>query len=139
MNKLQGIKRSDWNGKEKEKLLKFSTSPYSNEYTKRIEYPITNKNPNSFISGVNNLSQVAKNLVDMDNEEEIKKNYGNNLPEVYTDFSVNKYGEMYITLHYNETLSKEKKKLENNTNPYANNIMVLYIDSLSRANSIRKL
>ena len=46
---------------------------------------------------------------------------------------------MYITLHYNETLSKEKKKLENNTNPYANNIMVLYIDSLSRANSIRKL
>ena len=110
-----------------------------NEHTKRIGYPITNKDPNYFISGVNYLSQVTKNLVDMDNEEEIKKNYGNNIPEVYTDFSVNKDGEMFINLQYNETLSKEKKKLENNTNPYANNIMALYIDSLSRANSMRKL
>ena len=62
----------------------------------------------------------------MDNLEEIKKNYNNNIPEVYTDFSVNKDGEMFIDLHYNETLSQEKKKLENKSNTYAENIMVLY-------------
>ena len=139
LTKLQGIKCSDRHGNEKEKLLKFSSSPYVNKNTKKIGYPITNKDSIYFKSGVNFETQVYQNLVDMDNEEEIKKHYGNNIPEVYTDFSVNKDGEMFIDLHYNETLSKEKKKLENNSNPYANNIMVLYLDSLSRANSIRKL
>ena len=37
---------------------------------------------------------------------------------------------MIINLNYNETLIKEKKKLENNYNHYSDNIMVLYIDSL---------
>ena len=46
---------------------------------------------------------------------------------------------MFINLHYNETLSQEKKKLENKSNPYAENIMVLYLDSISRVNSLRKL
>ena len=71
--------------------------------------------------------------------EEIIKNYKDNIPEVYTDFSTNKDGEMFINLHYNETLSQEKKKLENKSNPYAENIMVLYLDSISRVNSLRKL
>ena len=53
-----------------------------------------------------------------------------NIPEVYRDFSKKKDGEMIINLYYNETLIKEKKKLENNYNPYSDNIMVLYIDSL---------
>ena len=142
LTKLQGIKCSDRHGDEKEKLLKYSQSPYINEHTKRIGYPITNKDPNYFKAhNIRNLYQeyLTKNLVDMDNLEEIKKNYKDNIPEVYTDFSVNKDGEMFINLHYNETLSKEKKKLEKNSNPYAENIMVLYIDSLSRANAMRKL
>jgi len=144
LTKLQGIKCSDRNGNEKEKLLKYSKSPYVNENTKRIGYPITNKDLKYFSSSSGNIyylfePNVAKNLVDMDNEEEIRKNYKDNIPEVYTDFSKNKDGEMFINLHYNETLSKEKKKLEKNSNPYAENIMVLYIDSLSRANAIRKL
>ena len=144
LTKLQGIKCSDRHGNEKEKLLKYSKSPYVNENTKRIGYPITNKDLKYFKGNGENIyylfePNVAKNLVDMDNEEEIKKNYKDNIPEVYTDFSKNKDGKMFINLHYNETLSKEKKKLENNSNPYAENIMVLYIDSLSRANAIRKL
>ena len=142
LTKLQGIKCSDRKGNEKENLLKYSKSPYVNKNTKRIGYPITNKDLKYFKGG--NIyytfePNVAKNLVDMDKEEEIKKNYNNNIPEVYTDFSKNKDGEMFINLHYNETLSKEKKKLEKNSNPYAENIMVLYIDSLSRANALRKL
>mgnify|MGYP002624760653 CR=1 FL=1 len=144
LTKMQGIKCSDRSGNEKEKLLKYSQSPYVNENTKKIGYPITNKDIKYFKDEDNDIyytfePNVAKNLVDMDNEEEIKKIYKDNIPEVYTDFSVNKDGEMFINLHYNETLSKEKKKLEKNSNPYAINIMVLYIDSLSRANAIRKL
>lgn len=145
LTKLQGIKCSDRNGNEKEKLLEYSKSPYVNENTTKIGYPITNKDLKYF-RGLNGENIyyifepiVAKNLVDMDKIEEIKKNYNNNIPEIYTDFSQNKDGEMFINLHYNETLSKEKKKLEKNSNPYADNVMVLYIDSLSRANALRKL
>ena len=138
LTKLQGIKCSDRNGNEKVKLLKYSNSSYINKNTKKIGYPITNKDPNYFkkYSYENTLRQ---NLVDMDNMEEIIKNYKDNIPEVYTDFSTNKDGEMFINLHYNETLSQEKKKLENKSNPYAENIMVLYLDSISRVNSLRKL
>ena len=46
---------------------------------------------------------------------------------------------MIINVNYNETLSKERKKLENNTIPFSNNIMILYLDSVSRANAIRQL
>ena len=145
LTKLQGIKCSDRNGNGKEKLLEYSKSPYVNENTTKIGYPITNKDLKYF-RGLNGENIyyifepiVAKNLVDMDKIEEIKKNYNNNIPEIYTDFSQNKDGEMFINLHYNETLSKEKKKLEKNSNPYADNVMVLYIDSLSRANALRKL
>ena len=110
LTKLQGINCSDRNGNEKEKLLKYSNSPFINKNTKKIGYPITNKDPNYFkkYSYENTLRQ---NLVDMDNMKEIIKNYKDNIPEVYTDFSTNKDGEMFINLHYNETLSQEKKKL----------------------------
>ena len=43
ITKLQGKKCSDRNGNEKENLLKYSKSPYVNKNTKRIGYPITNK------------------------------------------------------------------------------------------------
>ena len=96
--------------------MKYSNSPFINKNTKKIGYPITNKDPNYFkkYSYENTLRQ---NLVDMDNMKEIIKNYKDNIPEVYTDFSSNKDGEMFINLHYNETLSQEKKKLENKSNP----------------------
>ena len=42
-------------------------------------------------------------------------------------------------MNFNETLSKERKNLEKNSSPYANNIIILYIDSISRAYSIRQL
>ena len=46
---------------------------------------------------------------------------------------------MNIKLNFNETLSNERKKLEGLNNPYSRNIIVIYIDSVSRANSIRQL
>ena len=36
-------------------------------------------------------------------------------------------------------MSKIRKEKENNSNPYSNNIMILYIDSVSRNNALRQL
>ena len=46
---------------------------------------------------------------------------------------------MIINLNYNKKLSQKRKKLENHSNPYYKNILLLYLDSVSRANSIRQL
>ena len=48
-------------------------------------------------------------------------------------------GELKINVSYNNTLSQERKKLEEFIKPYSNNIIILYIDSVSRSNSVRKL
>ena len=82
---------------------------------------------------------MKKNLVDMDNKKQMKKIGKENIPEVIIDFSQNSYGEMKINVNYNESLSIERKKKEKNSNPYSNNIMILYFDSVARATSIRQL
>jgi hypothetical protein len=59
--------------------------------------------------------------------------------EYIVDFSKDPLGELIINLYYNNTLSIERQKKEKNSNPYSDNILILYIDSVSRANSLRKL
>ena len=46
---------------------------------------------------------------------------------------------MIINLNFNKTLSEERKTKEYNSIPYSKNILSLFIDSVSRANSIRQL
>ena len=75
----------------------------------------------------------------MENKEVLKKNYKNNFPEIEIDFSNNIYGEMKLNLNYNKTLSKKRILLEKYSTPYSNNIIVLFIDSVSRVNSLRQL
>ena len=53
--------------------------------------------------------------------------------EIIIDFSKSVFGEMVINVNYNEILNK---KIEKNIIPFSNNIMIIYIDSVSRANSI---
>ena len=76
-----------------------------------------------------------KNLFDMD--KNIPDGYKK--PEYKADFSKDPTGELTIKLNYNKTLSLERKKLEKNSNPYSENIMILYLDSISRNNALRKL
>ena len=133
------------NNKEDTKkiLLKFSNSSYINKNTKRFGFPLVNKHPDLLLdcNELTNkiLSYVKENLVDMDNIDLVNKKYKDNLPEIIVDYTNNPYGEIVINLTYNETLSKERKKKEINTNPYSKNIILLYIDSISRAYSIRQL
>lgn len=140
-------------GKEldtKEKLLKYSSSKNimrkrfrDNKNTKRIGFPLTNKNsmclkrPDK--KKISISIYTSKNLIDMDNMEQIKTLGEENIPEVIIDYSHNSYGEMIINVNYNESLSQERKEKENNTNPFSNNIMILYFDSVARSTGIRQL
>ena len=126
--------------KSREKWLKFSKSPYIKKDTLRIGYPLINKEPKLYLLKNYDLlgKYISENLIDMDNLTLIKSLNGN-IPEVTIDFSKNKIGQININLNFNKTLSDERKKLEKNTFPYSNNILIVYIDSVSRANSIRQL
>ena len=143
VTKNLGIKCTN-NSKTKNKILKFSKSSYINNNTNRIGFPLTNKNiiclkrTNKYKnSGIMIFTKL--NLIDMDNKEQIRKIGKENFPEVIIDYSKNPYGKMIINLNFNETLSKERKKIEKNSRPYSNNIMILFFDSISRSTSIRQL
>ena len=127
----------------KENILKQSSSPYINNSIKRIGYPLLNKDLMCFLDSVEYNSTVLQyfyeNLVDMDDNETLFKFFKEKMPEVQIDFTnINDY-KLIIDLHFNETLSKERKILEKNSEPYSNNILILYFDSLSRANALRQL
>ena len=126
----------------KKNIIKFSKNNKINKDTKFIGFPITNKNPICFDNPLNSnplKKFVRRNLININNQElsSILNNY--NLPEIILDFSKNKFGEMIINLNYNKSLSEERKKMEKNSNPYSNNILILYIDSVSRNTALRQL
>ena len=121
----------------KEVILKHSRSPYVNENTLKFGFPLTN-NENGKRDGRDDSlfrEYTFNNLLDMDKPLPL----GFKKPEIIVDFSKDPYGELLINLNYDEELSKERKKLENNTIPYSDNILILYIDSISRGNTLRKL
>ena len=145
LTKWKGLECYKNNEDTKKVLLIFTEKPYINKNTKRIGFPLVNKNPEIFLNfiEIKNLliKFVKKNLVDMDNKQLVEKVYKENKPELIVDYTKNPYGEIIIDLKFNKTLSKERKKLENNAKitPHAKNIIFLYIDSVSRAYSVRQL
>ena len=119
-------------------LLETLRSPYVNKNTKRFGYPLTNNDKVGWLDGKDKtilLNYTYENMLDMDNITHNVEGW----PEHIVDFSKNENGEIIVNLTFNETLSQERKKLEKNLNPYSNNIMVLYIDSVSRKNALRQL
>ena len=136
--KIKGVKCSAQKKDAKKLLLKLSKSVNIQEKTNRIAFPLTNKDPSCFLDDTDDiiiLDYFLKNLIDIDNNTQTNKISS----EIFIDFSKNPYGEMNINVNYNETLSKNRKILEKNSTPYSNNIMIIYLDSVSRANSMRQL
>ena len=127
----------------KQKILKLTNSPYINETVNHIGYPLTNKNLSCNIDFIDRKNLMKKcfleNLVDLENKEVLNQYFKNKIPEVEVDFSNNQYGEMNINLNYNKTLSEERILHEKYSTPYSNNIIILFIDSVSRVNSLRQL
>ena len=56
------------------------------------------------------------------------KSLNDSIPEVPFDFTKNKIGDININLYFNQALSDERMKLESNTQPYSNNILIVFID-----------
>ena len=142
-SKIRGIDCKKFNNKKlKETLLRSTSSPYINKTSKRIGFPLTNKDPlcsKDFGKGNPIYKYVLGNLVDMDNEDILNKYFKEKMPEIIIDFSDNDKGKLTVDVKFNKTLSDKRKLLEKNSEPYSDNILLLYIDSLSRANAIRQL
>jgi len=142
--KWKGIQCKTNKRNSKKNLLKYSNSIYINKNTKIFGFPLTNINPICCSKVTKNdyltfSKYISRNLLDMNNKENIKKIPKERIPEIIIDFSKDDLGEMKINLNYNENLSKFRKKFEKKTKPYFNNVLFLYIDSLSRSNSLRQL
>ena len=137
---LSFLSRKSCSNKKKnarKNILEFSKSPNINENTTKFGFPLTN-NEMGLIDGKDNFfltNYTRLNLLDMDKQipPEFPK------PEYIVDFSKDPLGELIINLNFNETLSKERKKYEVNSTPYSDNILVLFMDSVSRVNAMRKL
>lgn len=88
-------------------------------------FPLTNRNEMFFhnITGITFLKYVYENLIDMNNLTLIKE-LNDNIPEISVDFSKNNNGKLNINLHFNKSLSQERKGLENLTKPFSKNIIL---------------
>ena len=137
LTKFLGVNCSAKSANSRKVILQTSKSPYINKNTKKFGFIKTNEGMIGCRDGLEYkfLKQyMADNLFDVDNNF---KNFSE--PEIIVDFSKDFQGELSIDLKYNDSLSKERKKLESKTNPYSNNILILFVDSVSRASSLRQL
>ena len=137
ITKIFGINCSLKKSNSRKVILKKSRSPYINRETKKFGFPPTNK---GFIGCTDGLDRKFITKYVLDNLFDIDNNFNNfTAPEIIVDFSKDPSGELLIDVKYNDSLSKERKKLENLNNPYSNNILILYIDSVSRVSSLIQL
>ena len=79
-------------------------------------------------SNVEYYKYVSKHMIDM---ETFIPNQGIPTPEITVKFDKNEEGTLNINLIRNETLVKERKKLENK-NSLFKNVLVIFIDTASR-------
>ena len=110
------------------------------ENTTRFGFPITTKVKFS-LRTQNDIKhfneRVSKNIIDMDKYDKLKVK--EDKPEVVLDFSKDKNGEIKINIEKNEILSKERKKLGEENKSKFDNILFIFIDSLSREHFQRKM
>ena len=140
INKYSNLNCKNFELYSKKNILSSSKSPYINKNTSYIGFPLINKEEKYFVdmNYQTYMNMVLENLIDMDNLTLI--NFLNDKkPEITVDFSKSRIGEMKIDINFNKTLSDKRKELEASSNPYSKNIMIIFIDSVSRANSLRKL
>ena len=81
------------------------------------------------------LKFFKNNLINLD---EINKNHNleSKKPEVYVDFSNGRYGKLNIQINYSDKLSKQRNSLIKNKD--SNNILFIFLDSISRVHFYRQ-
>ena len=110
------------------------------ENTTRFGFPITTNEVFSLRTqnDVKHFNErVSKNIIDMDKYDNKRSN--KKKPEVILDFSENKNGEIKINIEKDEYLSEKRKKLGEKYKSKFDNILFIFIDSLSREHFKRKL
>ena len=84
------------------------------------------------------MNIVNKGIIKMDLYNE--KNYPNiPPPEVELFFDDKNYGKININVIKNETLSEERKKISESKNSLYNNVLMIYLDAISRNHFQRKI
>ncbi len=149
MTKRLNLECNQRDDKEKRMLFEY-IKKYNNPYiknpnAKKIGYPNLNKGdfPENQCNGLPKLSrEVVYNLVDMDDLP--PHITSDKIPETYVDFTDypgdpdSKYGKLHFNIKKNETLVNERNKNSENNNVIFNNIITIFIDTVSRAHFNRK-
>ena len=129
--------------KEKEIFLgQLSNRYFGVSKLNHFGYPITTLSDKYSMYACKDLKEfqelVNSNIIKMDlfNEE----NYpGEPYPEVEVFFDENNYGMIKINVTRNETLSAERKIIAKDKNSLYNNVLIVYVDALSRNHFQRKI
>ena len=84
--------------------------------------------------------RVSRTIIDMDKSDNIPLNESKSSePEVVLEFSNDNIGEIKMKINKNEKLAKKRKKLGLKYKSKFDNILFIFIDSLSREHFKRKL
>ena len=138
-------------------LIKFEKNKFLNDLKnlkyfeisnkKYFGYPLTNNeiyNPNIFGSIVDRGNEsfedfINENVILLDLYKKNKTFYYNNTkrPEIEVHLDEDK-GKILFNIRKNRTLIKERKKYINQSNIIYKNVLVMFIDTLSRAHFFRK-
>ena len=130
-------------GKEKKIFLdSLSTKYFGVSNLNHFGYPMTTFSDKYSMYSVRDLKdfqdRINRNIIKMDLYNE--HNYPNEpYPEVEVFFDENNYGNISINITRNETLSRERKEIAKNTHSLFDNVLVLYVDALSRNHFQRKI
>ena len=134
---------------EKEKFLKDIQNIKYYNISKKHEfgYPLTNNeiyNPNKFGSIIDRGNKSFESFINekvilLDLYNKNKKIYYNNTPRPEVEIHLNKDGgKIYFNIIKNKTLIKQREKNTNKTHILYKNVLVMFIDTLSRAHFFRK-
>ena len=133
LNKILGSKTCDDIFNRKSELIKYA--PHLKN-AKNIAYPLIKfKDLSKKIYTTDLAYWVLNGMYDLDNLNNVSEEYKKYKPEAIVHFDDNGKGTLEIKVIRNETLIKEKLKNINKTknqNVKFDNILFLYIDSLSR-------
>ena len=113
------------------------------ENTTRFGFPITTTNYYSLRTqdNVKHFNErVSGTIVDMDRYDNLPENVSRPLkPEVILEFNKDNIGEITIDINKNEKLAEERKALGEKYKSKFDNVLFIFIDSLSREHFKRKL
>ena len=113
------------------------------ENTTKFGFPITTTDYYSLRTQYNVKhfnERVSRTIIDMDKYDKIPKNETKPLePEIILEFSNNNIGEIKMKINKNNNLAEERKNLGLKYKSKFNNILFIFIDSLSREHFKRKL